>query len=147
MLLKVIFIGIAIVAFNVVIQGLGTIFYLRQIVPATKNKEDITNNKILKILISSFLFFTVIHAFQTQVWAFCYYFTPETSGQFSSLTEAVYFSMITFTTVGYGDVVLNSNWRILSGLEAINGIMLIGWTTAMMYSLIQNIYKKTHANQ
>jgi hypothetical protein len=54
--------------------------------------------------------------------------------------------MVTFTTLGYGDISLTSEWRLLSGLEAINGIMLIGWSTAMMFSLIQNIYKKINDN-
>ncbi len=146
MIIKIIFIGAVIIAFNLVIQGLGNVFWLRKVATTTKNETDITNNKILKILLFSFLLFTLIHTFHSLVWAFCYYIIPETAGQFSSFSEAVYFSMVTFTTLGYGDISLTSDWRLLSGLEAINGIMLIGWSTAMMFSLIQNIYKKINAN-
>ena len=146
MILKIIFIGTIIIAFNLVIQGFGSVFWLRKIAAKIKNENDITNNKILKILLFSFLLFTLIHAFHSLVWAFCYYIIPQTASQFSSFSESVYFSMVTFTTLGYGDISLNSDWRLLSGLEAINGIMLIGWSTAMMFSLIQNIYKKINAN-
>jgi len=66
---------------------------------------------------------------------------PDTRDVFSSFTDAWYFSMITFTSLGYGDITLTERWHLLSGIEAINGIMLIGWSTAMMYSLIQQIYK------
>lgn len=146
MIVKIIFIGTVIIAFNLLIQGLGSIFWLRKIAASFKSKNGITNTKILKVLLFSFLLFTLIHTFHSLVWAFCYYIIPETASQFSSFSESVYFSMVTFTTLGYGDISLSSNWRLLSGLEAINGIMLIGWSTAMMFSLIQNIYKKINAN-
>ena len=146
MIVKIILIGTLIIAFNLVIQGLGSVFWLRKIAASIKNENDITNNKILKVLLFSFLLFTLTHTFHSLVWAFFYYIIPETASQFSSFSESVYFSMVTFTTLGYGDISLSSKWRLLSGLEAINGIMLIGWSTAMMIALIQNIYKKLHAN-
>jgi hypothetical protein len=71
---------------------------------------------------------------------------PETNLLFSSFSEAWYFSMVTFTTLGYGELTLSGNWRLLSGIEAINGIMLIGWSTAMMFSLIQQIFKRINSN-
>ena len=145
-MIKIICIGAIIIAFNLLIQGLGNVFWLRRVASVTKNENDITNNKILKILLFSFLLFTLIHTFHSLVWAFSYYVIPETAVQFSSFSEAVYFSLVTFTTLGYGDISLTSEWRLLSGLEAINGIMLIGWSTAMMFSLFQNIYKKINTN-
>lgn len=45
--------------------------------------------------------------------------------------QAFYFSMVSFTTLGYGDVVLDERWRLLSSFEAANGIILFGWTTAI----------------
>ncbi len=145
MILKIIFIGAAIIAINLFIQGLGNIFWLRKVVSTARNKNDITNSGILKVLLISIMLFTLIHTLHSLVWAGCYYAIPETSSQFSSFSESVYFSLVTFTTLGYGDISLNSDWRLLSGLEAINGIMLIGWSTAMMYSLIQNIHRKINA--
>jgi len=142
MLVQIILIGVLIIAFNLLIQGFGSVYWLRKIATSVKTENDITNNRILKVLLYSFLLFTLIHTIHALVWAFCYYLIPETSSQFSSFSEAVYFSLVTFTTLGYGDISLSSNWRLLSGLEAINGIMLIGWSTAMMFALIQSIYKR-----
>ena len=45
-----------------------------------------------------------------------------------TFSEAVYFSLVTFTTLGYGDVTLGEEWRMLAALEAANGIMMFGWT-------------------
>jgi voltage-gated potassium channel Kch len=146
MIVKIILIGTIIIAFNLLIQGLGSVFWLRKIAASVKSDNHITNNKILKVLLFSFLLFTLIHTVHSLVWAFCYNIIPETASQFSNFSETVYFSLVTFTTLGYGDISLSSSWRLLSGLEAINGIMLIGWSTAMMFALIQNIYKKIKAN-
>lgn len=142
MILKIIVIGTFVIAFNLLMQGLGSVYWLRNIAASIDTEINISNNKILKVLLYSFLLFSFIHTVHSLVWAFCYYMIPETASQFSSFSEAVYFSLVTFTTLGYGDISLGSNWRLLSGLEAINGIMLIGWSTAMMFALIQNIYKR-----
>jgi voltage-gated potassium channel Kch len=146
MIIKIVLIGIFIITINLVIQGIGSIFWFREITLSNKKEKSITNGSIFKTLLLSFLIFTLIHTIQSLVWAMCYYLIPETSSEFYSFSEAIYFSLVTFTTLGYGDISLSSDWRLLSGLEAINGIMLIGWSTAMMYSLIQNIYKKINAN-
>jgi voltage-gated potassium channel Kch len=54
--------------------------------------------------------------------------------------QAFYFSMVTFTTLGYGDVVLAERWRLLSSFEAANGIIMFGWTTAIVIAAVQRIY-------
>lgn len=142
MLFYILFISFIIITINLLIQGFGNVIWIRKIAVSKSENQEVTNGAIVRVLILSMMFFTLIHAIHALVWATCYYLIPETSGQFESFTEAVYFSMVTFTTLGYGEITLVSDWRLLSGLEAINGIMLIGWSTAMMYSLIQNIYRK-----
>jgi len=126
----------------VVIQGVGSVIWLRKIRVPAENNGGASNYNILKTLLFSFLLFTLIHTVQSVIWAGCYYLIPETNIEFSGFSETFYFSLVTYTTLGYGDISLSSDWRLLSGLEAINGIMLLGWSTAMMFSLIQNIYKK-----
>jgi len=56
------------------------------------------------------------------------------------LENVIYFSAVTFTTLGYGDVVLEGNQRILSSLEAINGIIMFGWSTAIVIAAVQRVY-------
>jgi len=53
-------------------------------------------------------------------------------GILSDFETALYFSTITFSTVGYGDVVPAHDWRVLAALEGINGFLLIGWSTAYL---------------
>ena len=58
----------------------------------------------------------------------------------STFEEAFYFSMVTFTTLGYGDVLLDENWRLLASFQAANGIIMFGWTTAVVIYVVQRVY-------
>ena len=60
-------------------------------------------------------------------------------GAIEQLETALYFSMVTFTTLGYGDVTLSPDWRLLASFEAANGIMMFGWTTALIAAVIQRL--------
>jgi hypothetical protein len=51
---------------------------------------------------------------------------------FADFETALYFSTITFSTVGYGDVIPEHAWRVLAALEGVNGFLLIGWSTAYL---------------
>ena len=53
-------------------------------------------------------------------------------GVVDDFETALYFSTITFSTVGYGDVVPHPEWRMLAALEGVNGFLLIGWSTAYL---------------
>ena len=60
-------------------------------------------------------------------------------GVFPTLEEAVYFSMVSFTTVGYGDVVAKHGWRILSSFVAVNGLLAFGVFTAVLIEIIRGL--------
>jgi hypothetical protein len=63
-------------------------------------------------------------------------------GAIEGVETSVYYSMVTFTTLGYGDVVLSGRWRLLSSLEAANGIIMFGWTTAVVMAVAQRSFGK-----
>ncbi len=57
-------------------------------------------------------------------------------GVFNDMEEALYFSISTFTTVGFGELVIEGRWRILGALEGFTGFLLIGWSTAFLVSIV-----------
>ena len=61
-------------------------------------------------------------------------------GEINDLEPAFYFSMVTFTTLGYGDIVLDERWRLLASFEAATGIIMFGWTTALVLAAVQSTY-------
>jgi len=70
------------------------------------------------------------------VWAVTYLALNAMEG----LEQALYFSMVTFTTLGYGDVLLSEKWRLLASFEAANGIIMFGWSTAIIMAVVHRIY-------
>ncbi len=63
-------------------------------------------------------------------------------GAIAGLEPALYFSIVTYTTLGYGDVVLNESWRLLASFEAANGIIMFGWTTALIVAFVQRLRQR-----
>ena len=86
------------------------------------------------------ILFVVISLFglhSVQIWTYAFAYLG--LGQFSGLEEALYFSTSAFTTVGFGDVVLGDDWRMLGAAEAANGFLLIGWSTAFLVAVTARV--------
>jgi voltage-gated potassium channel Kch len=64
-------------------------------------------------------------------------------GEFNEFATALYFSSVTFATLGYGDVVLSEQWRLLSGVEAANGILMFGVSTGVMTAAVLDVMKRS----
>lgn len=138
-----ILIGLLGIAGTVSIQGYGTTFISNYVY----NKYFLLDtNKFLKkrvrLLISVAFILLLLHFFEAIVWALIYYFDPSIT-EFETFEKALYFSMVTFTTLGYGDITISStSARLLSGFEAVNGVILLGWSTTIMFSIVQEIMQR-----
>ena len=60
-------------------------------------------------------------------------------GEFQEFGDAYYHSAVNYTTLGYGDLLLTPSWRLLGPLEAANGVLMFGVSTAMVYAVIQRL--------
>ena len=141
-----IFIGLIMMAITVSIQAYGTKFWMNIFANNFFHlSSDKLKRKTIRFLISTGFILLLINSFQAFLWAIMYYFLPGIT-IFDNFEKAAYFSLITFTTLGYGDITLGAEHRILSGFEAINGILLIGWSTTLMFSAIQEIWKQRFKN-
>ena len=91
----------------------------------------------LRMLVALFLLIFALHVVEIGVWAVFYV----AAGVLPTFEEAVYFSIASYTTVGYGDVVLGPEWRVLGAAEAAAGVLLFGWSTALLFAAIQRLYQ------
>jgi voltage-gated potassium channel Kch len=80
----------------------------------------------------------VANIIQMAIWATLFMII----GEFDEFAKALYFSSVTFATLGYGDVVLSEQWRLLSGVEAANGILMFGVSTAVMTAAVLDVMKR-----
>jgi len=99
----------------------------------------------IPLMIITVLGVFLTHVVQIWLWAILFlYLAPET---LPDLEAALYFSTSSFTTVGFGDVYLDKDWRLLSSFEAANGFILFGWSTAFIFEIISKLYKDDHINK
>ena len=68
------------------------------------------------------------------LWAYTYAFV----GAAPPNTDLVYFAFGNYTTLGYGDVVPVPKWHLLGPITALNGVMLIGWSTALIFEILRH---------
>jgi hypothetical protein len=78
---------------------------------------------------------TILHLIQIVIWGWFFW----GSGGLPDTHTAFYFSSVTYTTVGYGDVVLPHAWRAMSGLESLTGILTAGLSTGFFFNLLNRI--------
>lgn len=62
-------------------------------------------------------------------------------GEFGEFYDAAYHSAVNFTSLGYGDVVMSTHWKLLGPLEAVNGILMLGMTGAALMAILQQLIK------
>jgi hypothetical protein len=82
----------------------------------------------------------VIHTVEIWLYAVVY----QAVGALPDFEAALYFSTTSFTTIGYGDVVLEKGWRVFGAIEGANGLLLFGWSTAFLISVVNRMRALEH---
>jgi hypothetical protein len=77
-----------------------------------------------------------------EIWLYAHAFLV--IGALADFEVALYFSTASFTTIGYGDVVLDRQWRLLGAIEGANGLLLFGWSTAFLFSVTGRLRALEH---
>lgn len=133
--------GIVTVGITVFVQGYGTFIWLERLKIYRSRLSMVEfKKKGTKIIILTGCFIIFLHLIQAGLWATLYLVVPGID-EFQSFEKAMYFSLVTFTSLGYGEIIIDSSNRILAGLEALNGIILVGWSTALMFTIFLEILK------
>ncbi len=101
--------------------------------------RGVFSKSVLLSVLTAWQFLAVVT--EGLIWAVHYLLNPFIPA-LPDIGTALYFSMATFTTVGYGDVVLEGRWRVLASFQAANGMIIFGWSTALIFYYIQRIHGK-----
>lgn len=129
--------ALALVVSTVVVHAACTVVVIRQL-RADAFQERLAQGatairvRVLALLVVAMCGVAVLEA---ALWAGAYVML----GALQTMPEALYFSLVTFTTLGYGDVTLPDPWRLLGALEATNGLVMFGWTTAIVVTVAHRI--------
>lgn len=101
--------------------------------PSASQAGNIVGNA-LAILGAAFGLFA-LHGLEIWTYAFLYYGMTA----FGTFEEALYFSTTTYSTIGYGDLVLPPTSRLIGAIEGANGIILLGWSTAFFFAVVDRM--------
>jgi hypothetical protein len=88
-------------------------------------------------LLGVMLFMTMGNFIQVALWGV----TFVALGEFTEYYEAIYHSMVNFASLGYGDIVMSKQWKMLGALEAVNGVLMLGMSSAALMAILSQMIK------
>jgi hypothetical protein len=89
--------------------------------------------RLVGIMIAAVSMLMAAHLLEVAIWAVAY----SLLGATPQGTENLYFAFVNYTTLGYGDIIPVARWRLLGPLTAMNGVLLFGWSSAVIYHVVR----------
>lgn len=96
----------------------------------------------LAIVVLVISFSGLAHAIEVAVWALLFIIC----GEFQQFGAAYYHSAVNYSTLGYGDMIMSPSWKLLGPLEAADGSLMFGVSTAMIFTVILHLIQTRDAN-
>ena len=135
-MLKIILAAWGLVAGTVIVHATGLVITLRPLLGWPP--EGLTRFWAMSwLVIRTVSWLIVIHMVEIAVWAGFFWWQK----CLPDAESALYFAGVTYTTVGYGDLVLPKEWRLLGPIEALTGILMCGLSTGLFFAMVSRMYK------
>jgi hypothetical protein len=139
-MLKVLSIGLPVMLLCLAIQtaltGVSVQYFLRRISVDALHLKTLGN---IRLLMWVMLILMLGNLLQITLWGALFLWL----GEFTELYEAVYHSAVNYASLGYGDIVMSKNWKLLGPLEAVNGVLMCGMTAGVLMGILQAQIKQT----
>jgi len=119
-------------ALTVMIHALGVSLAMRRPPPVTR----LWPRTRLFVRLAGWIVF--LHVIEISIWGVLYDWVDAIPG----LQSALYFSAVTYTTTGYGDLVLPPDWRMVGAIEALTGILMCGWSTGFFFAIVSRMLEE-----
>ncbi|MEB3244882.1 MAG: potassium channel family protein [Vampirovibrionales bacterium] len=134
--------GALLVGTTVVIHAVVLDNALRMLTFLMRSLKRHLSGGLWEIAASVLMVYVVLIAITVEVWLWATFFYLMGEPVLHSAETALYFSTATFTTLGFGDITLSPNWRLLASFEAANGLLVFGWSTAFLLEALGKIHSK-----
>lgn len=136
-MLRELLIAFVIVSICVLIHIGGIVLFAQFLISRFPPETLAAMSRQAFVLILVFGVVMSLHLIETGIWATFYYW----NNHFHDYETALYFSLGTYSTIGYGDVVLPQRWRLLGGIEGISGVLLCGLSAAFIFAVVNVLYQ------
>ena len=127
--------GAAISGCNIAIHALVMLTVIgvaRIIGDMTASRQSL---RLTAVMIATVLVLMIAHFAEVLVWALSYAIV----GAAPEGADRIYFAFVNYTTLGYGDVTPVERWRLLGPMTAMNGVLMFGWSTAVIFEVLQKV--------
>ena len=132
-MLRDILVGLAVCVVNIVIHAWLTVATIRVARLLSERTTVHPWRHLVAIMIATVLMLMAAHVTEVFVWAAVYalvHVAPDGA-------DLVYFAFVNYATLGYGDIVPVAEWRLLGPMASMNGILLFGWSTAVIFEVMR----------
>jgi voltage-gated potassium channel len=123
---------------TVIIHGAGTVAAMGRAVRRRAGLTNALGRLAVELVMSELIGTLLLHLAEAIAWALFLVWI----GGLPDLETAMYFSLTSYTTVGYGDVLLSPHWRLLGPIEAAVGVLMLGWSTGILIAVIGATYRE-----
>jgi hypothetical protein len=143
-MLRQYFLGAAVSGCNIAIHALVmvTVITVARIVgEITASRQTL---QLIAVMIATVLVLMIAHFAEVLVWSLSYAIV----GAAPEGADLIYFAFVNYTTLGYGDVTPVERWRLLGPMTAMNGVLMFGWSTAVIFEVLRRaMHSATNARE
>ena len=135
-------IGGAVSACNIAIHALVMTLVVQAARAASTKHMTWPSLRLIVVMIATVLVLMAAHTSEIAVWALAYRMVDAAPAG----ADLLYFAFVNYTTLGYGDVIPVPDWQLLGPMAAMNGILLFGWSTAVIFEVLRRTMGRTMAS-
>lgn len=138
-MLNSIIVGLLMAAATIAVHGCGTTLWIRFLMDQARRTNSHSGRlRSLLILCATAVVLLTLHIVEVLIWGVAYLWLVG-QPRFADLETAIYFSTVTYSSLGFGDIVIVGPWRLLSAIQAMVGLLAFGWSSALLFAVVQRI--------
>jgi hypothetical protein len=126
-------VGCVVSAINIMVHALVTVGAVGIARSTGLRKTEWPRLHLMIVMVGTAAALMVAHTLEALVWALAYV----TVGAAPADSDLLYFAFVNYTTLGYGDITPVQAWRLIGPMTAMNGILLFGWSTAVLFEVLR----------
>jgi hypothetical protein len=133
-MLRQLLVSIAVSVCNIAIHAIVMAAVLWVVRVADERATSRQSLRLIGVMIATVSVFMAAHIAEVVVWSLAYMMV----GAAPPGTDFFYFAFVNYTTLGYGDVTPVERWQLLGPMTAMNGVLLFGWSTAVIFAVLRS---------
>jgi multidrug transporter EmrE-like cation transporter len=126
---------------NIIIHALvmAAVVWVTQMAEAKETSRPWLH--LIRVMVAAVSVLMLAHVCEVIVWSLCYALVDAVPAS----ADRLYFAFVNYTTLGYGDVLPAQRWQLLGPITAMNGILMFGWSTAVIFAVMRRIVLRRFA--